>query len=51
MKHVYISFTITAPIVNEYNIHNNKSVALVRELTIPTERLPLVSEVSATCSA
>jgi hypothetical protein len=26
---------------------NNNSVALVREQTIPTERLPLVGEISA----
>jgi hypothetical protein len=28
-------------------IHNNNSVAFVRERTIPTERPPLVGEVSA----
>jgi hypothetical protein len=30
-----------------YNNNNNNSVALVRERTIPTERPPLVVEVSA----
>jgi hypothetical protein len=29
------------------NLINNNSVTLVRERTIPTERQPLVSEVSA----
>jgi hypothetical protein len=30
-----------------YYYNNNSSVALVRERTIPTERQPLVDEVSA----
>jgi hypothetical protein len=32
---------------NNNNNNNNNSVALVRERTIPTERPPLVGEVSA----
>jgi hypothetical protein len=34
--------------VNNYLQNNNNSVALVRERTIPTERSPLVGEITAT---
>jgi hypothetical protein len=35
------------PFTYEISNYNNKSVALVRERTIPTEQTPLVGEVSA----
>jgi hypothetical protein len=41
----FVQCTTTTTTTNNNN--NNKSVALVRERTIPTERPPLVGEVSA----